>query len=185
MNPLIFVTGNTQKMEEAKAILNIPLKIMEMNLDETQSLDLEVIARKKAHDAYAQIQKPLFVDDAGFYLDAWNGFPGPFIKYLREAGGNDLLLKMLQGERNRRVTAVCVIAYHDGETVHVFQGEVKGTITDTLRGKSPGWDPTFVPDGHTKSWAEMSLEEKNTHSHRKNALEKFKKYLRNQAKKGV
>lgn len=182
MDSLIFVTGNKKKAIEAQAILHIPVEIVDLDLDEVQSLDVKKIARQKARLAFKKIQKPLFVDDVGLYVEAWNGFPGPFIKFLFEAGGNDLLLKMLRDEKNKNVLAVGTIAYHDGEMIHIFQGEVRGIIADTARGVGLGWDPIFIPQDSQLTFAEMGEEQKNTISHRRRALEQFKKFLAKQTK---
>ncbi len=179
-NKLYFVTSNKDKVAEAQAILPIPLEIALIEVDEVQSLDLTTVVRKKTEKAFDVLHKPLFVDDVGFYIEAWKGFPGPFIKYLREAGGNDLLLYMLKHEKNRSVVAKAAIGYHDGKTIEIFMGEIKGVITMNSRG-SDGWgfDPLFQPEDSTQTFAEMGSIEKNTRSHRRRALEKFKAFLDN------
>lgn len=165
-------------MKEAEAILGFPLEVALLEIDEIQSLDIENVIRKKAEKAYEAIKHPLIVDDVTFEIKTWNGFPGPFIKYLREAGGNELLLRMLKNETNRQVRAKAAIGYHDGEKVHVFIGEVKGTLATEERG-TDGWgfDPIFIPEGYTKTFSELGTEEKNRVSHRHRGLEKLKKFL--------
>lgn len=98
---LFFVTGNEGKMMEAQRILGFPIEIVKFDLEEIQSLDLAEIVRHKVLQAYQIVKKPVFVDDVGLYVSAWNGFPGPFVKYLREAGGNELLLRMMRLENDR------------------------------------------------------------------------------------
>ena len=79
----------------------------------------------------------------------------------------------------KNVTAVAVIGFHDGELVHTFRGEIKGTIIDIPRGENGwGWEPIFVPVGETRTFAEMKEKEKNKISHRFHALSAFEKYLR-------
>lgn len=178
MNQLYFVTGNSGKASEAQSILGFPVHITSVDIDEIQSLQLENIVQKKAEKAFEKIGKPLFVDDVGLWVEVWNGFPGPFIKYLLAAGKNELLLQMLKNETNRRVVAKAAIGYHDGNTTHIFIGEVSGSLSTELRGAGGwGFDPVFIPEGTNQTFAEMGPEKKNTLSHRRKALEKFRTYL--------
>ncbi|HLL60271.1 MAG TPA: RdgB/HAM1 family non-canonical purine NTP pyrophosphatase [Candidatus Nitrosocosmicus sp.] len=175
--PLIFITSNKGKAEEAKSILEFPIEVYDLELDEIQSLSLEKIAIKKAEYAFKLVQKPLIVDDVGVFVHAWKGFPGPFIKYLQQIG-LDVCLKMLSTETNREATVKAVIGYHDGTLIHTFVGEVKGTISHEVKGPNGwGWDPIFIPEGQNKTYAEMSTEEKNSISHRRKVLDELKKYL--------
>lgn len=179
---LYFVTSNKGKVEEAKDILGLPIQIAELELDEIQSLDLHEIVRKKVQAAYQQVKKPVFVDDVGLFVEVWNGFPGPFIKFMRMSGDydNDLLLRMMRHEANRTVIARGVIGFYDGKRLETFEGEVKGVLTAEERGiEGWGFDPIFEPEGRGQTFAEMGNEEKNKISHRKRALEKFKAFLEN------
>lgn len=179
MTELCFVTGNKGKVAEAKAILDVPVVAYPMELDELQSLDLEKIVTYKVNQAYARVGKPVFVDDVGLYIQTFNGFPGPFVKFLLEAGGNGLLLKMMSGQTDRNVIARAAIAYHDGTNIHTFIGDVNGVIAPEPRGDGGwGWDPVFIPQGKDMTYAEMGQVEKNAISHRRAALEKLKQFLR-------
>ena len=175
---LYFVTSNKGKIEEAKAILGFPIEIAELELDEIQSLDLEKIIIKKAEEAFKIIKKPLIVDDVAFHVKAWNGFPGAFIKYLREAGGNDLLLRMLQNEKNRSINLIAMVGFHDGKNIFTFRGEIPCIVSKVSRGtRGWGFDPVLIPENQKRTFAEMTDEEKNSASHRRLALEKLRKYL--------
>ena len=178
MKPLYFATSNKQKVAEARDILKLPIEEASLELDEIQSLNLEEIVVHKARQAYEQLKKPVFVDDVGFDVNAWNGFPGPFIKFLLEAGGNEMILNMMSGFDNKKVTTICSIEFHDGSQVHVFQGFVEGELVNKPRGHGWGFEPIFKPLDSDMTWAEMSEDMKNTLSHRFRALEKFKEYLR-------
>ena len=182
---IIFVTGNRAKVREAENILKIPLKVSEVDLDEIQDTDLEKIAFHKLNQAYEKIKKPLIVDDVSLEIHEWNGFPGPLIKWLLKAGDGDasVLLKMLEGVKNRSVTARLAIGFHDGKTPRIFYGETKGKIAEEIRGENGfGWDPVFIPDGRDKTYAEMSPDEKNEISHRRKGLDKLKEFLDSQQK---
>ena len=153
MQTLYFVTGNKGKVAEAQTILGFPIRIANINLDEIQELDLKKIVTHKVKQAYEIIKHPVFVDDVGVYIEAWNGFPGPFIKFIREAGGNKLLIRMLESETNRNVVVKAAIGFHDGKKVHIFLGEVLGVIGKEIKGKNGfGWDPVFIPDGKTQTF---------------------------------
>lgn len=174
---LHFVTSNAGKAEEAKAILGISVKIVSLDIPEIQSFDLEEIVRQKAAKAFELVGQPLFVEDTGLFVDAWNGFPGPFVKYLKDVVGNEGMLKMLEMESNRKATAKAALAFYDGRELRVFLGEIEGKIVRKARGQSWGWDPLFVPEGSEKTYAELSGAEKNKISHRRKALEKLKQFL--------
>lgn len=179
LEKLIFVTSNKGKAQEAQEILDFPIQIIHLELDEIQDMSLEKIIHKKAQAAYEIIKKPLIVDDVGFFVEAWNGFPGPFIKYVGKAGEelNNMVLKWISLEENKRVVVKAAIGFHDGNSVRVSQGEAWGTIVPPRGKKGWGFDPIFVPDGYTLTWAEMTSDVKNTISHRGRALEKLKMFL--------
>lgn len=171
-----FATGNENKVREVSEILGIPLEIARLDLDEIQDINLEKVARRKVEHAFALLKKPVFVDDVGVYISAWNGFPGPFAKFLQGAGGNPQILKMLVHEENRDMISRGVIAFHDGKTIHTFVGETKGTISLKERGDGWGFDPIIIPEGQSLTYAELG-DAKNKISHRGKALSKFKKFL--------
>lgn len=175
---LYFVTGNKGKVSEAEKILGFPVQIADIDLPEIQSLDLSEIVNQKVKAAYDQVKNPVFVDDVGFFVDAWNGFPGPFIKFLHKAGGNPLLLHMMRGEDNRLVTAKGIVGYFDGKNYEIFEGEVKGQLSYEERGKDGwGFDFVFQPLGSDLTFAEMGEQKKNEISHRAIAMTKFKEFL--------
>ncbi len=174
---MFFATGNKGKAEEAQKILNHPIEIVTLELDELQSMDLEKIVEHKVRQAYEIVKEPVFVDDVALYLDIWDGFPGPFVKFIHEKG-NKRLLYMLRNEDNRDGLLVATIGYYDGDSVHFFKGELKVTISREEQGEG-GWglDPILIPEGKNRTFGEISEDEKNADSHRSRALLKFKKFL--------
>ena len=179
MENLYFVTSNQSKAEEARMILEMPVEIRKADLIEIQSLNLEEIVRDKARQAFEMVGEPVIVDDVGFFLEAWNGFPGPFVKYILDTVGKEGILKMLEGEENRSVVVKAVIGFHDGKEIHTFVGEVRGVVASEARGDNGfGWDSIFIPESSDKTYAQMSLKEKSGISHRRVALEKFKQFLK-------
>ena len=184
MKKLYFVTGNKNKVAEAQRILDIPIEIADIDIEEIQSLDSEKVVRRKAEDAFNILGKPLFVEDVSAEVNAWNGFPGPLIKFLYEAGGNahELLLRMLEGEKDRTIKIKALIGYHDGEQIHVIEGFYTGTLVPKRGTEGWGFDPYVVPDGYDKTFAELGMDLKNEVSHRAKALKNLKKFLDSQVK---
>ena len=178
---ITFVTGNKAKAREVERILNIPLEISEIDIQEIQEIDLEKVALNKLNQAFEIVKSPVIIDDISLEIHAWKGFPGPLIKWVlkTESGTAKLLLKLLENEPNRKATAKLAIGFHDGKTPRLFIGSIDGTIAEEIRGENGfGWDPVFVPTGESKTFAEMSPSEKDKISHRKKALDKLSDFLK-------
>ncbi len=177
---ITFVTGNEFKAKETGEILQLDLEISKIDLTEIQELDLEKVALHKLNQAYEILKKPVLIDDVSFEIESWNCFPGPLVKWILKAGnGPSLLLKLLEGEKDRRAKARLAIGFHDGKKPHLFFGEVEGAVADTIRGDNGfGWDRVFIPEGYSQTFAEMPSKLKNSISHRGRALEKFHNFLK-------
>lgn len=177
---ITFVTSNQAKVAEAESILGFPLKVLNLEFPEIQG-DLEEIAIQKAKDAFGRVRSPVIVDDVALGIKAWGGeFPGPYIKWVLKAssGNAELLLRLMQNERDRSAVARLAIVYYDGEKPHVFVGETEGEIAHEMRGENGfGWDPVFIPNGSSKTYAEMTADEKKEISHRRRGLDKLKEFL--------
>ena len=124
------------------------------------------------------------MEDAGLFIDALSGFPGPYAAYVYKTIHNSGILKLMENVADRQAKFQSVIAYCD-ETLcepECFDGESKGEITTTERkqqGKSAfGFDPIFQPNGSSKTFAEMTIEEKNGYSHRAMAIRKFAEWYK-------
>ena len=174
-----FVTGNPNKAKEAGGILGISLEQVEVaDLFEIQTQDLDELVSHKAQHAYDALSCPILVEDSGLVFHAWKGLPGALVKWFETTVGCEGMLKMLQSFDDRRAKAICCLAIHDGKNIQIVRGEVEGTIANEIRGGNGfGWDVLFIPEGHKKTYAEMSSIEKNAISHRKRALEKLKALL--------
>ena len=181
LDKITFVTGNKAKVREVERILNISLEVSNIEIDEIQEIDLEKVALNKLNQAFSIVKNPVIIDDVSVEIDAWNGFPGPLIKWLLKVGDNNasVLLKLLKNETNRSAKARLAIGFHDGKKAHIFIGEVKGTIAPEIRGENGfGWDPVFIPDGYNQTFAEMDPRVKDSISHRGRALVKFSDFLK-------
>jgi XTP/dITP diphosphohydrolase len=128
------------------------------------------------------------VEDAGLFLDALEGFPGPYAAYVYKTIHNSGILKLMENLNERHAKFQSVIAYYDNQAIcepECFDGESKGQITITERkeqGKSGfGFDPIFQPEGSSKTFAEMTIAEKNSYSHRAKAIRKFAEWYKNKS----
>jgi XTP/dITP diphosphohydrolase len=166
------VTGNEHKWLEAQRIVGRSLERVALDLPEIQAPSVADVAREKARVAYAELKRGLIVEDAGLELACLGGFPGPFIKYWEKLGGLVSICRALDGFWSRSATAVCVLGVASESGVRVVEGRVAGTIAPEPRGKGGfGWDAIFIPEGDTRTFGEMSPEEKDARSHRRRAWE--------------
>jgi len=186
---LIFASNNNHKMKEVRSILgkNITLlSLHDINIEEDipeEEPHLEGNALSKARYIHNITGMNVFADDTGLEVAALGGLPG--VKSARFAGESkdfsaniDKLLEMLGAESNRKAQFRTVIALIYNNKQHLFEGIVEGNIIHERRGNEGfGYDPVFVPEGKTKTFAEMDLSEKNTVSHRARALEKLRTFL--------
>jgi len=191
---IYFLTNNTHKYEEVKPIAEKYGFQIRMYKDiekvEIQSNDLLEIAKYAALHAYTKINKPLMVEDAGLFVHALNGFPGPYSSYVFKTIGYEGILKLLKNSSNREACFRSAVVLIYEPFIITCLGETTGTITTTPRGnKGFGFDPIFVPSGSTKTFAEMSINEKNMFSHRAKAVEcalkKLEKMLELGLKTGI
>lgn len=188
---LVFATNNAHKLDEIRAILGdrvevLSLKDIHCEADIPETADtLEGNAALKAEYIYKNYGLDCFADDTGLEVEALGGAPGVYSARYAGGEGHDSeanmkkLLVELEGKTNRKAqfrTAICLI---EGGMEHLFEGVVKGEIIEKKRGCSGfGYDPVFVPEGYTETFAEMGNEEKNKISHRARATQKLCDYLK-------
>jgi XTP/dITP diphosphohydrolase len=179
---IFFATNNIHKFNEARSILakhSIAVGMLRVKAAEIQSDNLMEIAQTSAQDAFKRCHMPVIVEDAGLFIDALNGFPGPYAAYTYKTIGSKGLLKLMENVEDRKAVFQSAIAYCNSNSCAPvgFEGEAAGTITKNDRrgnGKSGfGFDPIFQPAGSEKTFAEMTIEEKNGFSHRAKAISKF------------
>lgn len=189
LKDIYFASGNRHKLEEISAILPPGFNLLgqdqlgfPLEVEETGDT-FEENAELKARALFDATGKACFADDSGLEVKALKGQPG--VKSARYSGepvdhkrNVQLLLKNLEGKSNRTARFVTVICLVTPDKTLFFEGEVKGMIADEPRGDNGfGYDPVFIPEGHEKTFAEMSAEEKNAISHRKNAVSKLVEFL--------
>jgi XTP/dITP diphosphohydrolase len=187
---IIFASQNKNKIKEISSLM--PEGIVLKGLDEFIFRDelpetgntLEANALQKARFVFEKTGTPCFADDTGLEIDALDGRPGVYsARYAGEekiAENNmNKVLEEMKNVSDRSAQFRTVIAFVNGTEEHLFEGVVKGKILEEKRGKEGfGYDPVFLPDGFSKSFAEMELSEKNTVSHRARALQKLVSFLK-------
>jgi len=193
MKELVVATRNRKKVEEIRRILE-GLDVQLYTMDDfphcpevvEDGETFEDNALKKAREVAACTGKHALADDSGLTVYAIGGAPGVFsARYAgSDATDQDNVRKLLKElgnitPENRGAAFVCVLAFAgpDG-TEEVFEGRVEGVIGDHPQGQSGfGYDPVFFPEGHDRTFAEMSAQEKDSMSHRGRALQQFRQYL--------
>ena len=179
MLPVTFASTNQNKFLEVQSILSafdITVQFAHVSLVEVQSDSLEDIAREKAKSAFAELQRPVMVEDDGLFIDSLNGFPGPYSSFAFRTIGNEGILKLLSGAGERSASFRSLIAYHDGQITSISEGIVKGKIAEEITKGGWGYDPIFVPYGTELTFAQLK-DKKNEYSHRRRALEKFAHWI--------
>ena len=186
---LIFATNNQHKANEINSILGTAFKIctlreagLEIDIPEPHDT-LEENAREKSLTIYKLKNWDCFSEDTGLEVDALGGAPG--VKSARYAGDHcstedniNKLLSELADQPNRKARFRTVVSLIENGKEYQFEGICEGTIGFTRSGDHGfGYDPVFIPDGATKSFASMTLEEKNKYSHRKKAVEQLVAFL--------
>jgi len=186
---ICFATNNPKKLEEVKAALGQDFTILslkeigcEEELPETGDT-LDYNAFEKARYVHEKYHVSCFADDTGLEVDALEGAPGVYSgRYAGEPRSDErnveLLLKNMRGKSNRSAQFRTVIALILDREEHRFEGVAKGQITLEKSGdKGFGYDPVFLPYGYKKTFAELSLEEKNAISHRGKAVRNLIDFL--------
>jgi len=186
---LVFATHNLHKVKEVQALLpnNIQLKsLTDIGCTEEiieDALTIEGNALLKAQYVKSTYGYDCFADDTGLEVQALDGAPGVYsARYAgpqKNAQDNmNKLLEALSNHSNRQAQFKTVIAFAKADNTFTFEGICTGTITTVLSGnKGFGYDPIFLPDGYTQTFAEMSQEQKGKISHRGRAMQQFLKFL--------
>jgi XTP/dITP diphosphohydrolase len=193
MQQLVFATNNRHKLKEVAAKIKGQLVLLTLDdigctdeIEET-GLTFKANASIKSHFIWERYGLDCFGDDSGLEIDALNGEPG--IYSARYAGmhgnhkaNNDKVLANLQGLTNRKAQFRTVISLMWQGEEYFFEGLVAGTIRQEISGTDGfGYDPIFQPDGYDITFAEMSMDEKNSISHRALAVEKLIAFLNERA----
>ena len=190
MKKLVFATNNPHKLEEIRAILGSKLEILSLadigcdaDIPETAET-LEGNALIKAHYVYDNYKLDCFADDTGLEVDALHGLPSVHTARYAYPDRHDpeanmiKLLEALRENNDRNARFRTVIALIEKGKEHLFEGVVEGVIAREKSGTQGfGYDPVFIPEGNSKTFAELGEDIKNTISHRARAVQKLAEYL--------
>ena len=189
---LVFATNNKHKLKEVKAILGNKIEVLSLNdinchddIPETADT-LEGNALIKARYIYEKFGVDCFADDTGLEVDVLGGEPGVYsARYAGEECNSEAnmhkLLHNLTGKNNRDAQFRTVIALIIKGEEKLFNGIVKGKISNEKMGDAGfGYDPIFIPEGFSESFAQMTSDMKNSISHRYRATEELSNYLKEQ-----
>jgi XTP/dITP diphosphohydrolase len=190
MTTLIFATNNQHKVEEIRSVIGndfniITLKEAGIDIDIPEPHDtLEKNASEKSSVIHQLTQKNCFSEDTGLEVDALNAAPGVLSARYAGDGKNfqkniDKLLENLSGISNRKAQFRTVISLILNDHEILFEGICKGQIIEDQKGnKGFGYDPVFIPEGSDRTFAEMTMEEKNRFSHRRKATDQLIQFLK-------
>ena len=181
MTEVTLVTGNLNKLAELQAIFpaSVDLVHAKLDIDEIQgeSADPHEILEDKLRKAFEIVSAPVIVEDVSAELSCLNGLPGPFVKFFEKRLGKGALWQLAQHADDKSATMRCVMGYYDGVRLEIVDGAVHGTIVAPRGENGFGFDFVFVPDGHDRTTAEMSADEKNQISWRGRAARELSKRI--------
>ena len=177
-----FLSGNKGKWNQIQQEF-ASYKHLDFTLSLNDTIDLEEIQgtaeeiiKKKCLEAFDILKVPVLVEDTSLYFNALDGLPGPYIKHFHKSLGLDGLVKILSEFEDKSAQALCLFGYYDKDMTEpeIFRGVVDGSIVKPVVVKEYfGWDPIFKPDTFEKTFAEMTIEDKNKISHRGKAFRNF------------
>ena len=187
---IVFATNNLHKLEELQQIIGSEIKILSLKdiscneeIPETKET-LEENAREKSLYVYEKYHYNCFSDDTGLEIEALNNEPGVFsARYAGEQRNSEdnmqKVLNKLNNIENRKARFRTIISLIINGKEFQFEGIVNGVIAEKKYGeKGFGYDPIFIPDQYSKSFAELSSDIKNTISHRARAVNKLVSFLK-------
>lgn len=191
MRKIVFATNNEHKVKEVRAMLPESIEILSLSdLSHTEDIPetastLEGNALLKARYVKEHYGYDCFADDTGLEVEALNGEPGVYsARYAGVAHDSfanmTKLLNNLSGNAQRKAHFRTVVALILDKKEYLFEGIVNGSIIDTMRGSEGfGYDPIFIPNGYTQTFAELGDDTKNKISHRAKAIQKLIDFLVN------
>lgn len=176
-----FMSGNKHKIEEVKRILapvGVEVVSVARKIEELQTQDVDALVRDKLIKAFQEIGRPLFVEHTGLYLRGLNDLPAGLTQIFWDRLEAKRFANLVAGLGDAKVIAKTVLGYCDGREIHLFEGAIEGAVPPLPAGPEDfQWDCVFIPDGYTKTFAEMGTEKDNI-SMRRKALDKFAAHLK-------
>lgn len=176
-----FMSGNKHKIKEVQRILgpvDVDIVPISRKIEELQTQDVDALVRDKLIKAFHEIGRPLFVEHTGLYLRGLNDLPAGLTQIFWDRLEARRFADLVAALGDDKVIAKTVLGYCDGRQMRLFEGAIEGTVPRTPAGPEDfQWDCVFIPDGYTKTFAEMGAG-KNDISMRRIALNKFAAHLK-------
>lgn len=180
---ILFVTTNKYKFAEMSELMEefgIELEQLNLKYAEDQDDSMEEIVQKAAQELASTWKRPVVLEDTGFFLDAYPGFPGPMAKFVYNTLGPDGILKFLEG-KSRGAEFKTVVGYCEpGSKPVLFEGVLKGEVAEAVHNRDKDvfdYDRLFIPEGEAVTLSDMTMQEKNEVSQRAEAFRKFGAYI--------
>lgn len=178
---LSVVTTNDGKFREFSSALSSPavqLERIDMPYPEVQSDRLEDVVSFGIEWLSRTLTCSFVIDDSGMFIDHLSGFPGVYSAYVMKSLGLNGIMRLMSDATSRSAHFKTVLGLHHKGKSTLFEGVCRGSISTAVRGGGGfGYDPVFIPEGQGRTFAEMSVEEKNAISHRGKALRRLKSSL--------
>ena len=175
-------TKNMDKYEEMRDILGnykLDLRVVDLKGTEIQAFSVLSVAEYSAKEIATKTDEAFIVEDSGIYVNSLYGFPGPYSSFVYKTIGLGGSVRLLKNRDDKTAEFHSAIVYgENGKVIKSFIGICEGTISTDLQGEQGfGYDPIFIPKGKNKTFAKMSLSEKNQISHRSKAARIFAEWL--------
>lgn len=175
---IFFITSNINKFVEARDIIGSSLERLSVDVPEIQAERLEDVVEFEIKYLLAKGYRDFILEDSGLFIEALRGFPGVYSSYVYKTIGCEGILKLMENIENRYANFICCIGGHINNVSFKILGKCRGRIATEIRGsKGFGYDPIFIPTGDERTFAEMTVEEKNRVSHRGIAFKKLRDLL--------
>lgn len=176
------MTSNDAKFREVSRALKergIEVEQLRVTYPEVQADTLKEVVLWALEWLKPHYGDDLLVDDSGLFIRSLRGFPGVYSSYVYRTIGCRGVLKLLRDEVDRQAAFEACFGLLRGQEALIFEGRCRGAIAREERGSGGfGFDPIFIPEGYSRTFAEMSLEEKNAVSHRGRAVEELARFLK-------
>ncbi|MFX0024918.1 MAG: RdgB/HAM1 family non-canonical purine NTP pyrophosphatase [Candidatus Hermodarchaeota archaeon] len=185
---IYFITRNNHKFNELKKLFeneNLPYQLKQLKL-ETIEIQTELVRKNaifKLNSVKSKVNCSCFIEDAGFFVDdPLNGFPGVYSSYIFKTIGNEGILRLINNFKHSKAHFIAIFAlfFKPLNKVFLFEGRVEGRVSERIQGFGGfGFDPIFIPNEiPNKTFAELTMEEKNEISHRGKAWREMIKFFK-------
>ena len=182
-HPIHLATSNMDKFSEMKIVLNkykIDLRVSAIKGEEIQSFSSLKVAESAAINIAKTFKDRFIVEDTALYVHSLYGFPAAYASFVYKTLGPGAIITLLEGRENTKAEFHSALVYgNNGKIRKTFVGVCEGEISRKIKGDGGfGFDSIFMPKGHSETFAEMSLPEKNKISHRAKAVRIFAEWFK-------